>query len=39
MLQGEKLRREKQLVRDIAEFLLLSQIPSFVSSFHIVLTL
>ena len=32
LLQGEKLRREKQLVKDIAEFLLLSQIPGFVST-------
>jgi len=29
-MQGEKLRREKQLVRDVAEFLLISQIPGFV---------
>jgi hypothetical protein len=31
MLQSENFRREKQLVKDAAEFLLLSQIPSFVS--------
>jgi len=31
ILQGERLRREKKLVKDIAEFLLLSQIPSFVN--------
>ena len=30
-VQGEKLQKEKQLVKDIAEFLLLSQIPGFVS--------
>ena len=30
-LQGEKHRREQQIVKDIAEFLLLSQIPGFVS--------
>ena len=37
VLQGEKLRREKQLVKDIAEFLLLSQIPGFVSTRSILL--
>ena len=36
-LQGEKLRREEQLVKDIADFLLLSQIPGFVSIFVILL--
>jgi len=39
VFQGEKLRREKQLVRDVAEFLLLSQIPSFVSMFAVLLKL
>ena len=38
LFQGEKLQREKQLVRGVAEFLLLSQIPGFVSMFVILLT-
>jgi len=33
------LRREKQLVKDVAEFLVLSQIPGFVSTFDILLKL
>jgi len=37
--EGEKLRREKQLVKDVAEFLLLSQIPGFVSTFNILFRL
>ena len=32
VLQGEMLTREKQLVKDAAEFLVIHQIPSFVST-------
>lgn len=34
-LQGETYKKEKQLVKDAAEFLVLHQIPSFVSIFFL----